>query len=649
MPKRSNLSYGLNNPFQKIPPQPIVAQRAPTANDTNYEIASLWIDQPTDDVYTLTNVTAGAATWVISSTGTGILDTLTGDAGGAIAPDATHTITLAGGTNIGTTGAGNTITFNLDAAISLATSVTSPLYTTTAADMDINAAAGQDIDVTLGDAVGANNFSWFSSTPALVASMDSLGQLVNTNVECGTNLARITEYTSNLSVIQAFADDDTASGGSVRSAIYGNMQPTAGDGNSTPNAIWGSLDHTAGANTLQVNGVYGLCTQEDGSVIASTAAGVEGHLNLLETGNADLPAVYAFAVKGYLDSVDTAGVPAGIVAGVGSVVEYNTPFDGKAYGVAVTRLDAGAGAGTAGLAAFGVVQGTVAAADWLYGLDLYNGAAGVAYTNADIRLQNQSTIAVDTEGVTFSGDVAARSLNATNIDITFNQSPLVQSNVNTGGVPTGVAGDINLIHLQDGSVMEEFVITAQAILAPRMTATGLEIGGDQIATNGWEYNWGVDANRRFAFVSQTSPAFFIEARLDVATVANVAHLWLGFRINAANNANYALYTDGAFIGLHPATNPATAIIAQSLNGPGWAYTNTTDAFANATPITLRVNVSAAGVITYQINGAAPTAIPAVQTFDAADVIIPSLIIVQGAAAFTPVKLISLKVGYSDWY
>ena len=42
----------------------------------------------------------------------GVVLTLTGDAGGAISPDGAGNITLAGGTGITTTGAGNTITIN---------------------------------------------------------------------------------------------------------------------------------------------------------------------------------------------------------------------------------------------------------------------------------------------------------------------------------------------------------------------------------------------------------------------------------------------------------------------------------------------------------------------------------------------------------
>ena len=172
-------------------------------------------------------------------------------------------------------------------------------------------------------------------------------------------------------------------------------------------AVEGVLTVAASASILQATGVMGYLTQADGSAITSTASGVEGWLNLLETDIADLPTVYAFGVKGYLDAADTTGVPGGLVAGVGSVVEYNTPFDSKAYGMVVTRLDAGTGAGTAGAAAYKVSIGTRAAGeivDWDYGLDLLTGGAGagIYYTTADIRYTNGSTVAGGAAGLTIS-------------------------------------------------------------------------------------------------------------------------------------------------------------------------------------------------------------------------------------------------------
>jgi len=415
-------------------------------------------------------------------------------------------------------------------------------------------------------------------------------------------------------------------------------------------AIEGNFVCAASASILQINGVYGYAVQNDGSAITSTASAVEGHLNLLETDNADLPPVYAFAVKGYLDSVDGAGVPAGIVAGVGSVVEYNTPFNAKAYGVAVSRLDAGGGAGTAGQAAYGVVQGSVAIADWLYGIDLYNGAAGVAYTTADIRFQNQATIAVDTTGITHSGDVAGRSFNPTNTNIaSFDVDPILQSNANTGAAPTGATGDYNIMYLQDRTTMKQFILGAgQTIIAPRLENDGLLISLDLTTSEGAEYYFGHTTRSRHVFTIGTSPAFFVEAAFKVADCGTSDPLWIGFRIIGAPNAAYANYTDAYFIGLRNTTGADTTVIGSSLNGPAWAYQDTGDAWLDGETHTLRINVSATGVVTATIDGAAPTT-PVAFTFDNADQVIPCihhLFAAGGSPA--AIHLQSFYCGYQAW-
>ncbi len=161
--------------FAQHPPDTIRAARAPTSADKAFAFNTIWIDTVTDISYQLTNITSGLAVWTLLGPGSSDVDVLTGDSGGPIAP-AGGNITLAGGTNIETTGAGSTITFDLDDAIDLATSVTSPLYTVGAAtDMAIDAAAGQDILITMGDAAGANKVSFLDSAAVEVASIDSNG------------------------------------------------------------------------------------------------------------------------------------------------------------------------------------------------------------------------------------------------------------------------------------------------------------------------------------------------------------------------------------------------------------------------------------------------------------------------------------------
>jgi len=152
-----------------------LAQRAPTSNDRRVKIGTIWIDQTNNQVYQLTSVVSGSPTWTLLGPGASDVDTLQGDSGGALSPTAGNMI-LAGGTNITSAGSGSTITFNLDAAISLATSVTAPLYTAGAGvDLDITVPAGQDAVLKLGDASAANKLSITDTADVEVAQINSDG------------------------------------------------------------------------------------------------------------------------------------------------------------------------------------------------------------------------------------------------------------------------------------------------------------------------------------------------------------------------------------------------------------------------------------------------------------------------------------------
>jgi hypothetical protein len=174
---RNSYGFGLGGPLPALAPTPIISTRVPATTDINLEIGSLWINTATNQAWTLTSVSAGSANWALASPGASDVDTLTGDGGGAISPAAGN-ITLAGGTNITTAGAGNTITFNLDGAITLATSVTAPLYTAGAGvDTFIEAVAGQDIVLNMADAAGATSVLFTDSADATVFSVDSNGAM----------------------------------------------------------------------------------------------------------------------------------------------------------------------------------------------------------------------------------------------------------------------------------------------------------------------------------------------------------------------------------------------------------------------------------------------------------------------------------------
>jgi len=107
-------------------PETIRALRVPTTTDRRFKIGTVWINTASNQAYFLTSVVAGSATWALASPGASDVDTIN-----SLSPAAGNII-IAGGTNLTDVNAGSTVTLNMDAAITLATSVTSALYTTPA-------------------------------------------------------------------------------------------------------------------------------------------------------------------------------------------------------------------------------------------------------------------------------------------------------------------------------------------------------------------------------------------------------------------------------------------------------------------------------------------------------------------------------------
>ena len=146
-------AYGQNLPLVDVFPFPIFKTSTPSTSDSEFEVGQLWVYKNGDarTVYVYSGDKAnGDAVWSISSPGASDVDTMTGDAGTAL--PAAGNIQIKGGTNITTAAATSIVTVNLDADITLATSVTCPLYTVAAAtDLAITAVTGQDVIIKMGD------------------------------------------------------------------------------------------------------------------------------------------------------------------------------------------------------------------------------------------------------------------------------------------------------------------------------------------------------------------------------------------------------------------------------------------------------------------------------------------------------------------
>ena len=757
MAKRQR-SYGIGSPFKDVFAVPVLASRAPTTSDTNYEDGQVWVRQSTNQVWIKTSTVSGSATWSLAGPGASDVDTLTGDGGGAISPAAGN-ITLAGGTNITTAGAGSTITFNLDAAITLATSVTSALYTTAAAsDLLITAAAGQDVVIKMGDNAAANKVSFTDTDDAEVASIDSDGAFTTTGLTftglltanasatiqtAGTALTLAADNSGDAVILgggtvaraitigqdaaahtiaigQAAAGAitiDTAAGVSIDAAAASNFT-VAGAGidltlaSGAGRVIVNGEEAAANAITLlsAAGGIDADCalqmnlasSQAAADAVRIDASNAAGGIDVDDGGGGmtfdSLAGISLDAAAASNFSVSGAGIDLSLVSAGGRVV-----MNGEEAAADACRILSAAGGLDCDVALqLSLVSSQAAVADSIRiqasaadgGIDIDSGtgginmastgvldldAAGALSINSSAGVINMGDDAVaqninigtgaaartvtmgNTTGasglvlqagtgeITVTGtvkEIDAEFLFSSGTDLTVTQSPILQSNATTGAAPTGSTGDVNLMYMQDGCLMEQFIIGAgQTIIAPRMTANGLNLALDNTATEGAEYNFGARNNAKHAYTIGTSAAFFIEATIYVEDLSGCDPLMIGFRKVEANNGTFASYTDYVGIGLNQVTSATNVVILDELNSGGQTATDTTDAWGgDGSAQTVKVLVSAAGVVTFEVGGSAASAAPAF-TFDNTDVVMPYIHFVQGADVTSEVSLQNLKIGF----
>ena len=215
----------------------------------------------------------------------------------------------------------------------------------------------------------------------------------------------------------------------------------------------------------------------------------------------------------------------------------------------------------------------------------------------------------------------------------------------TNLVAAGTSLLVNHIYAPSGNKFAWAGIVGQTIL-PSIVATGLDIGGDQTDNDGaelWSHFSGADGR---PFIVGSDPAFFFECKFIIGDVSGTDTLLCGFRRAEVNLATLASYADYAGVGFNTAADPAALKLISEINGsaPASYPVDTTQTLADATAITVRVNVSAAGVITYLINGAAPT-VTAAATFDNGDPVIPFFHFLNSSDLANSVVIQSWKAGY----
>jgi len=196
----------------------------------------------------------------------------------------------------------------------------------------------------------------------------------------------------------------------------------------------------------------------------------------------------------------------------------------------------------------------------------------------------------------------------------------------------GTALDTVLHSYADGLSMTFAGLIAQDIDRPAASATGMDYGYDQTNNDGIELVYscvtakGREGVDRFTVGKQ---AFSAELEFSLAVVAGTDVGNFGFRKVEALAADLHAYDEMA--GLFPISGDIK--IQTILNNAATTTTDTTANWGDGEIHSLKVLVSKAGAVTYQINGAAPSTTAAF-SFDAGEVVTPFLSFLQASGAQT---------------
>lgn len=206
------------------------------------------------------------------------------------------------------------------------------------------------------------------------------------------------------------------------------------------------------------------------------------------------------------------------------------------------------------------------------------------------------------------------------------------------GAATGIAGDENLMRLND-SIWEYHILGTQTIVSPTLGTGGLDINMDQTNNDGVEVCLGINAANRGVFTVGTDPAFFARMRFTVADVSGTDDCAFGFRKVEAYQAAIDNYDEMAALNVIS----GSITIETILNAGATTSTDTTDSWADGAEHELKVLVSDAGVVTYEIDGLAPSTTAAF-TFDDAEVVVPFMYLLNATDVAGEVNLLEFECG-----
>jgi hypothetical protein len=215
------------------------------------------------------------------------------------------------------------------------------------------------------------------------------------------------------------------------------------------------------------------------------------------------------------------------------------------------------------------------------------------------------------------------------------------------GVAAGTDNSKNQWMFANGACLEAWNGEASALIVPvQVAGVGVDIPLDAVSNDAMEILVADSINSTGpCYTIGTDAAFRLDVKLKLDDVSDYDVCAVGFRKQGnfvddlTDTAGWKTsHTDMAAL----SSTSGDVYIYHSLNGND-AEVDTTNNFADGATHTFSVLVSAAGVVTYLIDGAAPTTTLA-QTFDDGDVVIPFFYGI-GAATGDPVTLVSWFSGH----
>ena len=222
------------------------------------------------------------------------------------------------------------------------------------------------------------------------------------------------------------------------------------------------------------------------------------------------------------------------------------------------------------------------------------------------------------------------------------------------GVAAGTDARANQWMFPNGSALECWLGDASAHIVPvKVAGVGLDIPLDEANNDQLQIIVADSINSTGpCFTIGTDAAFRVDVKFLLEDVNDMDVCAVGFRKQGAFIEDVqtlsdwkTTYTDMAALSIDGTAETSPIRIYHSLNGTD-AEVVTTNTFADGATKTFSVLVSAAGVVTYLIDGAAPGTVLA-QTFDNGDVVIPffeAIMNASGSAGHRPC-LVSWFSGY----